>query len=194
LGKYATILINSKFGERIVPESVEPKRELYGQQQQLVVESIRESNHREPKDYDAYNRPCDWVTITKYSIRFRGGGWFEDQVEDQNINIHRGDVFEAWIYNNRFTYLKNINTGKVHYNRPIINPEWVEYWKKKQEEEAELAKNKWNQKNIWERAIQQRYYLLIVFIIFSVISIVVKSAIPLIPVPIIYLILLSNRS
>jgi len=175
-------------------DNTEPRRFFYGQKKILTVESIRENSHREPKDYDAYDRPYNWVTITRYSIRFKGGGWFEGQVENQNINIHRGDTFETWILNTHFTYLKNLNTGKVHYDKPIENPEWVKYTKKKNEEAVELAKREWNQKNIWKRIECQRHWLLLVIIIFGILSIETKSIIPFIPVPIIFLILLSNKN
>lgn len=151
-----------------------PPRWLYGQKLMVTIASVNQSKHREPKDYDFWNRPVDWVTITEYSFRFTSGGFFQGQQTDCNLNVHRGDLFEAYTYDNRFTYLKNTVTGDVFYDNPVLNSDWVEY----QKQEENKQNQEWNKLPYTERLVKLWFIILPLIVGGIWLSHIFRNAIP----------------
>lgn len=132
-----------------------PPKYLYGQHIAVTIVSAYLANHREPSEYDFRNRPINWVTVTDYTFRFSNGGFFEGRLVNNIPNVHRGDIFEAYVYNNKFTYLKSKVTGYVFFDKPVINPEWLAY----QKQEKSKRNQEWNKLSYHKRLYRLRFII-----------------------------------
>lgn len=157
--------------ERSSYETAIPVKNIYGKPVHKEVISIRESTRREPTWHDEYGRPRDFVNVTEFSLRFKDGDWYNSRIVNEITNIHRGDIFEVFYFNNICTRVMNLKTRRTYYNNPVINPEWTKYQEQLKEEER---------KNRNDRNKGKIGLLVILFHIFLVLSLYAGSGVPLI--------------